>query len=390
MTVETYPFNAAEGLDLAPAYRRAQRTPGPVRVQLPFGEPAWLVTRHDEARFVFADPRFSRAMAQERDSPRTTPHNPVGIVTMDPPEHTRVRTLVAKAFTARRAERLRPWIRELLHERIDAMAAPADLVAELALPVPIAVICELLGVPARDRDRFQGWSEAVLSTNGLPPEQIVERTGALRTYVAELIAARRDRPADDLMSGLVEARDEQDRLSDLELEQLCIALLVGGYETTASQLANFAHLLLQRPGGLVELAAGPDRDRRAAAWVEELLRYVPMAAAAAMPRYAREDVAVGGQVVRAGEPVLVAIGAADRDPGRYPDPDVLDPDRDSRGHLAFGHGVHHCVGAALARIELQESVLALAERLPRLRPAGEVRWKTGLFFRGPQTLPVTW
>ncbi|MEU2608211.1 cytochrome P450 [Streptomyces albus] len=393
-TPARYPFNTGEGLDLADAYRAAQHTPGPVRVQLPYGEPAWLVTRHDEARAVLADTRFSRAMDARRDAPRTTPVSPIGLVATDPPDHTRLRRPAARAFTARRAEALRPRVRRIAEDavrRMTASAAPADLVAHVALPVPIAVICELLGVPAQDRDRFRGWSDTVLSTSGAGPQDFLAATAALKTYMGDLLDRRRAEPADDLMTALLCARDEDapdSRASRDELVELCIALLLGGYETTASQLANFTWVLLtQRPDALPGIASQPGRAR---AWVEELLRYVPLAASASLPRYAVEDVDVGGVTVRAGEPVLVAIGAADRDALRFPAPDTLDPDRDTAGHLAFGHGIHHCAGAALARVELQEGLGALARLLPGLRPAGEPTWKQAAFLRGPATLPVRW
>ncbi|WP_431981418.1 cytochrome P450 [Streptomyces qinglanensis] len=389
----TYPFNTTEGLDLADAYRAAQRTPGPVRVQLPYGEPAWLVTRYDEARAVLADTRFSRADAH-RDAPRTTPVSPIGLVATDPPDHTRLRRPAARAFTARRAEALRPRIREITEDaitRMTAAGAPADLVEHIALPVPIAVICALLGVPAEDHDRFRTWSDTVLSTSGAGPQDFMAATAALKTYMGDLLDQRQAAPADDLMSALLQAGEAEaphERASKDELVELCIALLLGGYETTASQFANFTWILLtERPAALRELAARPERAR---AWVEELLRYVPLAASASLPRYALEDVEVGGATVRAGEPVLVAIGAANRDARRYPGPDGIDPARDTSGHLAFGHGIHHCAGAALARIELQEGLSALARLLPGLRPAGDATWKSAAFLRGPRTLPVRW
>ncbi|GAA5065135.1 cytochrome P450 [Streptomyces similanensis] len=388
-----YPFDNAAGLDLADAYRVAQRTPGLLRVQLPYGEPAWLVTRHHEARAVLADARFSRADA-ERDAPRTTPVSPLGLVATDPPRHTRLRRPAARAFTARRAESLRPRVREISEDAIRRMiaeGAPADLVEHVALPVPITVICELLGVPAADRDRFRGWSDTVLSTSGATPQDFMAATGALKAYMGDLLDQRRAEPADDLMTALLRARDEDapdDRASRDELVELCIAILLGGYETTASQLANFTWTLLtERPDAFVELAEHPERARD---WVEELLRYVPLAASASLPRYALADVEVGGVTVRAGEPVLVAIGAANRDALRFPRPDTLDPARDTGAHLAFGHGIHHCAGAALGRVELQEGLSALARLLPGLRTAGDATWKSAAFLRGPATLPVRW
>ncbi|WP_245633660.1 cytochrome P450 [Amycolatopsis jejuensis] len=383
---ETYPFNSSAGLELADAYAEAQNAPGLVRVQLPYGEPAWLATRHADVRFVLSDPRFGRAASLERDSPRVTPQKPLGIVAMDPPDHPRLRRLVTGAFTRARVERLRPRIRDLAESAVTALAgagAPADFVQYVALPVPIEVICELLGVPAADRRRFRSWSEALLSTSDRTPGAAA--TARLARYMAELIAMRRETPADDLISALTE---NSEGASPKELVELCIAILVGGYETTAAQLANFVFVLLaELPGELTGLREHPER---VGPLVEELLRYVPTAVAAAMPRYPAEDVEVGGQVVPAGEPVLVALAAANRDPARYGCPGLLDPDRDSSGHLAFGHGVHHCLGATLARAELQETLLVLARRLPGLRISGAFDWKSAAFFRGPAALPVSW
>ncbi|MGP3975848.1 cytochrome P450 [Streptomyces sp. 8N114] len=392
-----YPFNAGQGLALAEAYREAQLTPRPIRVQLPYGEPAWLVTRYQEARFVLTDSRFSRAMATRRDAPRTTPVSPIGLVATDPPDHTRLRRPAARAFTARRAEALRPRVREIAEaavRRLAAEGAPADLVENVALPVPIAVICELLGVPVEDRARFRGWSDTVLSTSGATPQGFMAATRELKAYMGALLERRRAEPADDLMTALLRARDEEaapegeGQASHEELVELCIALLLGGYETTATQLANFVWVLLtEHPEALARLADHPDEAR---SWVEELLRFVPLAASASLPRYAVQDLDVGGVRVRAGEPVLVAIGAANRDALRFPGPDDLDPGRDTSGHLAFGHGIHRCAGAALARVELQEGLRALARLLPGLRPAGDATWKSAAFLRGPATLPVRW
>ncbi|MCK2244645.1 MULTISPECIES: cytochrome P450 [unclassified Crossiella] len=390
MAERPYPFNNPESLALSAEYAEIRQCPGLTRVRLPYGEPAWLVTRHEEARAVLADPRFSRAEASRRDAPRTTPVSPIGIVAMDPPEHTRLRKLVAQAFTGRRAEALRPFVREQAEQAAQALRAhggPADLVEHVALPVPIQVICELLGVPVADRDRFRAWSEVVLSTSGSTPAQFGQATGQLMAYMGELLTERRTAPAGDLISALAEAGADGERLSEVELVQLCIALLLGGYETTATELANFAHTLLSTPGAYARLCAEPETIAEA---VEELLRLVAMPSAAAMPRYARTDLDIGGQHICRGEAVLVALSAANHDPARYPDPEHLDLNRPPRQHLAFGHGSHHCVGAALARVQLQETLRALTLNLPGLHLAGEVSWKPAAFLRGPRVLPVAW
>jgi cytochrome P450 len=381
-----------EGLDLDAAYAAAREAPGLIRVQLQYGEPAWLATRYADARMVLGDRRFGRAMAVGRDAPRPVP--PVeeeNLLSMDPPNHTRLRTLVAKAFTLRRVEAMRPRVRELAGGLVDEMmahGAPADLVDLFALPLPVAVICELLGVPVGDRPKFRVWSDRMLSTARITAEEFHANREELRDYMRGLIAERRAAPADDLMSALVEARDERDRLTELELVDLCVGVLVAGHETTASQLPNFVYVLRhQFPGKWDELLA--DHELIPAA-VEELTRFVPLGAGAAFARYAMEDVEVGGMLVREGEPVLVAIGAANRDPMRFTDPDELRFDRTDNQHIGFGHGVHHCLGAQLARLELQEALRVMLTRLPDLHIAGDVEWKVEMIMRAPKYMPVGW
>ncbi|MER6216333.1 cytochrome P450 [Streptomyces sp. NPDC001272] len=387
-----YPFNTAEGLLLAEEYERVRDLPGLLRVQMPYGEPAWLVTRYADARLVLGDARFSRAQAADHDEPRQSEgRTDSGILGMDPPDHTRLRSLVAKAFTVRQVEKLRPQVRALtegLLDELEAAGPPADLVDLFALPVPVAVICRLLGVPVEDRPRFRVWSDAALSTSSLTAEEFEANQEELRAYMAGLVELHRRDPRDDLMTALIEARDaDGDRLSELELIDLCVAVLVAGHETTASQIPNFVLTLLDHPDQLALLRRDPALIARA---VEELLRFVPLGSGASQARYATEDVEVGGTMVRAGEPVVVATGAANRDALRFTAPGVLDIRRSSNQHLGFGHGVHHCLGAPLARMELQEALGALLARFPGLRLAGDVTWKTEMLVRGPRVMPVGW
>jgi cytochrome P450 len=309
---------------------------------------------------------------------------------MDPPDLTRVRSLAAKAFTARRVEQLRPHVQTLIADLIARMIAtgpPADLVRDFALPIPISVICQLLGVPFEDQKKFQMWNDSLLSTSELTPQETQQNMGDLSQYIIGLIELRRAEPADDLMTALVQARDVDDRLSTQELVLLCIAILVAGYEATASQIPNFIHTLLGHPAEFDRLRADPDLVGSA---VEELLRFIPLASSAMFAHYAQEDVQVGAALVRAGEPVLVSIGSANRDELRFTDADALDLSREAAPHMAFGYGLHHCIGSALARLELQEALHALVTRLPRLQPAGAVEWKTATFFRGPRAMPISW
>ncbi|WP_225100047.1 cytochrome P450 [Streptomyces sp. CoH27] len=386
-----YPFNSSQELALSDAYERARDTPGLLRVQLPYGEPAWLATRYADARLVLGDQRFSRALGLEHDEPRASEgRRDSGILSMDPPDHTRLRSLVAKAFTVRQVEKLRPQIRELTSALLDEMAEagpPVDLVDRYALPIPVAVICRLLGVPEEDRPRFRTWSDAALSTSSLTAEEFDRNREELRAYMAQLITAHRERPRDDLMTALIEARDQGDRLSELELVDLCVGILVAGHETTATQIPNFVLTLLDHPETLSRLRAEPTLITSA---IEELLRFVPLGSGAGQPRYAKEDIEVGGTLVRAGEPVLVAVGAANRDALRFSAAGTLDITRSGNAHLGFGHGVHHCLGAPLARLELQEAIGALVARFPRLHVAGDITWKTEMLVRGPRVMPVDW
>jgi cytochrome P450 len=386
-----YPFNEDEGLDLNEAYAAARAAEGLTRIQMTYGEPAWLATRYADARLVLGDKRFSRAAAADHDEPRTSPgKRNSGILMMDPPDHTRLRTLVAKAFTMRRVELLRPRVAELATDLLAGMKAagePADLVEDFALPIPVAVICELLGVPVEDRGKFRAWSDAALSTSSLTAEEFERNREELRDYMRGLIAQHREQPADDLMTALIEARDVRDRLTELELVDLCVGILIAGHETTASQIPNFVYSLLDQPGQWAKLVAQPELVPAA---VEELLRFVPLGAGAGFARYATEDIEVGGVLVRAGEPVVVAIGAANRDALQFDEAEGLVLDRADNHHLGFGHGVHHCLGAPLARLELQEALSALLREMPELHLAGDIVWKTQMLVRGARSMPIGW
>ena len=389
-----YPFSDADRLNLDPFYAQLRRQEPVSRVQLPYGESAWLVTRYEDAKVVLADPRFSRAATLERDEPRMRPNTPPGgILTMDPPDHTRLRKLVAKAFTHRRVEKLRPHVQEIADNLVDGMVAkgaPADLVEDFALPLPITVICELLGVPYEDRGDFRKWSDSFLSTTKLTPDEVTDYMDRMFAYMAGLVEQRRANLADDLISGLIEARDDHDKLSEEEMIRLAIGILVAGHETTASQIPNFAYVLFTHPDQLASLRADLDAVPKA---VEELMRFVPLGIGAAFARYALEDVELGGVTVRAGEPVVVGAASANRDESVYDDPERLDLNRDAGTHLGFGHGPHHCLGAQLARMELHVALRTLLDRLPGLRFAGgpdDVVWKTGMLVRGPSRLEITW
>ncbi|SFO55959.1 cytochrome P450 [Amycolatopsis rubida] len=393
-TVRAYPFDMCE-TSVSETYRRLQCDEPVSRVQLPFGEPAWLATRYADVKLVLTDSRFSRELAQGLDQPRMRRQQMGdGIMGMDPPDHSRLRRLVSKAFTARRLEAMRESVRVLVHELIDGMVesgGPGDLVEGLARPLPVTVICELLGVPEEDHRIFSEWTQALVSDATAKGDVLDVYGDRLDGYVAGLVARRREEPTDDLLGALVYARDAGEKLSESELIAIAGAgLLTGGVETVSSALPSFVFTLLTRPDLVAQLRENLELVPAA---VEELLRWVPVNTAAMFARYAVEDVRLGDVVVRAGDPVLPALHAANRDPEVFADPDVVDLTRSPNPHVAFGHGPHHCIGAQLARLELQEALKAILVRFPELRFADGrdgVKWEYGVIVRGPSLLRIAW
>ncbi|MEU8873694.1 cytochrome P450 [Streptomyces javensis] len=393
--IHTYPFGPQLGLDEDPAYEQARRAGTLTRVRMPYGSPGWLVTRYDDIKVVLSDPRFSRTATLGKDVARSTPaiETDMSILSMDPPDHTRLRRLVAQAFTMRQVEQLRPAIDEIIDDlldRIEADGTTADLAQALTWPLPVRVICRLLGVPIGDHARFAQWTDDIMSVVSTDLELIVKARDGLIAYLAELIAERRAAPADDLLSRLIQARDQDQRLSEQELVVFGMTLLLAGHETTANQIGNFLFLLLSRPELWQRLVDDPKLVPQA---VEELLRYTPLATAGNFPRMATEDVELGGTLVRAGDVVIVHVAAGNRDETVFENADRIDFDRDARAHIAFGHGAHHCLGHQLARAELQMVLTTLVRRFPRLRlavPADQVPWRIERLVNGVSALPVTW
>ncbi|MFD9335347.1 cytochrome P450 [Streptomyces sp. NPDC060028] len=357
-------------------------------------ELSWLVVGHEAVRHALNHPalskdwygsgRFPEAMATAANS---------NMLESDPPHHTRLRRLVAREFTARRMEAMRPRVQQITDELLDGMAARpergADLIKALAFPLPMTVICELLGVPDLDRDRFRHWSnEVVAPTPGVLDNNAHQQ---LSSYLDELIEAKAKAPGEDLLSALIRTRDEDgDSLSHDELIGMAFLLLVAGHETTVNLISNGIRALLAHPGQLAELRA--DYDGLLDGAVEEMLRYDGPVQNATF-RYAREDVEIGGTVIPAGATVLVSLAAADHDPARFAEPDTFDIHRAPKGHLAFGHGLHFCIGAPLARMEGRIAVRGLLERFPDLAadPAGGLpQWLPGSLMRGVSRLPVRW
>jgi nocardicin N-oxygenase len=391
-----FPFGISVALDEDPRYAKLRNDEPVSRISLPFGGEGWLVTRHEDVKVVLADPRFSRAKAFGREEmPRVTPEPlPAGnILAMDPPEHTRLRALVAKAFAARNVEKMRPTIQGIIGRLLDDMQAgeqPADLVAAYAQPLPLNVICGLLGVPVDEVPRFRRFTTTALSTGAYSREEILQARGSALGYLAELVARRRANPADDLLGSLINARDNDDRLSEPELINLGATLLFAGYESTSNQIANFAYVLLTQPESWQRLLDEPGLVPGA---VEELLRYVPLGSDGTFSAVANEDITLGGVLIKAGDAVFASHSSANHDESVFTGADRLDLAREHNPHLSFGHGLHFCIGAQLGRIELQLAIGSLLRRLPSLAlaiPFEEVPWKIGLFQRGPVQLPVLW
>ncbi|MEV5574731.1 cytochrome P450 [Spirillospora sp. NPDC052269] len=394
-----FPFPTDHALRLAPELRNVRDDGPPIRVQPPYGAPVWLVTRYEDARHVLSGPAFGRdprrAGIADADIARTTPVDPSAqtMVSTDPPDHTRVRRFVFRTFTPRRIERLRPGTERIAERLVDAMieqGPPADLFESFGLALPVQVICDLLGVPTADQARFTAWVDTLVDDGGLTPEEVLASIAEMNDYLAEQAERRVEHPTDDLIGALVRARIEGDRLSLDEMVNLLRTLLAAGHETTASQIPNFVFLLL-REGDYKRLGERPDLVPTA---VEELLRYVPLVSQGSFTRFVLEEAEVGGVKMRRGDQVLVELSAANRDGSVFPDPEAVDIARADNPHLAFGFGLHRCVGASLARMELQVALSTLTRRLPELRlavPADEVPWHVNnRFVRRPRALPVTW
>ena len=366
---------------------RAQR---PVaQVIMPGGAPAWLVTGYAQARAALTDPRLGKLPKDWRPDPDSIlAALDLHMLNLDPPDHERLRKLVNKAFTARRVEELRPRITAISTALLDDMSTrrEVDLLASFAFPLPITVICELLGVPVADRDQFRAWSATIVADT-VSPAVFQSDAGAMVRYFQMLPAARRREPADDLLSALVAARDEEDRLSENELLSMTFLLLVAGHETTVNLIASGTLALLLNPGELARLRA--DRSLLGSA-VEELQRYVNPVNNATF-RFTGERVEIGGVPIGPNEVVLVSLSGANRDPSRYADPERLDLGRDSAGHLAFGHGIHYCLGAPLARLEAEIAFAVLLERFGSMTlavPPSELRWRPSTLIHGLESLPV--
>ncbi|MDT0319604.1 cytochrome P450 family protein [Streptomyces millisiae] len=396
-------FDRAFAADPYPAYAWLREHAPVHRAVLPSGVEAWLVTRYADARRALADPRLSKNPGRHSAAEHATGR--VGIpgersanvmthlLNIDPPDHTRLRRLVSAAFTPRRVAEFEPRVRELTGRLVDGFAGrgSADLIGEFAFPLPIYAICDLLGVPAADQEDFRRWAGMMLHTSG-KRGGVGRAVKRMRGYLGELIHRKRGDLGDDLISGLIRASDHGEQLSEEEAAAMAFILLFAGFETTVNLIGNGMLALLRHPEQLARarawVAAGDEAALTRA--VEELLRYDGPVELATW-RFANEPLTLGGQRVARGEPVLVVLAAADRDPARFADPDRLDLGRRRNPHLGYGHGIHYCLGAPLARLEARAALGELLRRLPDVRIAvdeAELRWRGGLIMRGLRALPV--
>ncbi|MFJ2897619.1 cytochrome P450 [Streptomyces sp. NPDC087218] len=390
--------------DPYPAYAWLREHSPVHRTALPSGVEAWLVTRYADARQALADTRLSKNPAHHAEPAHAKGKTGIPgerkaelmthLLNIDPPDHTRLRRLVSKAFTPRRVAEFAPRVQELTDRLIDRFAEEgrADLIHDFAFPLPIYAICDLLGVPPEDQDDFRDWAGMMIRHGGGPRGGVARSVKKMRGYLAELIHRKRENPGEDLISGLIRASDHGEHLTENEAAAMAFILLFAGFETTVNLIGNGVHSLLRDPEqrALLQRSIETEEGALLETGIEELLRYDGPVELATW-RFATEPLTLGGRDIAAGDPVLVVLAAADRDPERFSAPDTLDLARRDNQHLGYGHGIHYCLGAPLARLEGRTALATLLRRLPDLRLAvesGDLRWRGGLIMRGLRTLPV--
>lgn len=392
--VRDWPTPDLEGTAFDPVLADLMRE-GPLhRIRLPFGEGwAWLATRYEDVKAITNDPRFGRAEVTRRQVTRMAPHfkpRPGSLAFADQPDHNRLRKAVAGAFTVGAMKRLRPRAQELLDELVDGVVRdgpPAELIERVLEPFPITLVSEVMGVPAADREQVHSWTRRIISMSG-GAESAERAKQGLYGWITDTIRARADDGGDDVYArlGAAVARGE---VAEEEAIGLAGPLQIGG-EAVTHNCGQMLFLLLTRP----ELMARMRRDAAARGpLIEEMLRFIPHRSSVGLARIAQEDVELHGVLIRAGDPVYVSYLAANRDPSVFPDPELIDPDRATNPHLAFGNGSHYCTGAILAKLQTELLLGTLLERLPGLRlavPADQVEWRKKTMIRGPRTLPCTW
>lgn len=393
---DAFPFPEGPLASQPPEYVRRREGCPLSEVSLPSGDSAMLAVRYEDVEAIMKDSRFTRDLS-DPDCPKLFPSDGLSsdrtfLVNMDGPDHLRLRRIVAGAFSPRRAEQWRPEIRAIIEDLLDPIEAagpPADLIHQLAFPLPVRIICRQLGVPEEDSARFRGWVEAFLSVSGKSPEQRDTAMKEFTEYTVELLARHRAEPADDLVDQLIDARDDDDRLSEDELVSMTRGLIVAGNETIANALSRVLLVMLMRPQIWQDLRN--DTSLIPAA-VEELLRLNPPGRIGLL-RMATEDVELPSGKVRAGQGVLSPLIAAGHDPAKFPEPEEFVLDRPGPSPLVFGAGPHYCLGAHLARVELQEALAAVIARFPDLRLAvspEDLPWSSGLWAVSLRGLPVVW
>ena len=388
------PFGRSDLVHIAPQFRALQADSPVTLVRTPAGDPAWLILGHDNVRTLLADARLGRSHADpERAAVLSNAAilgRPYGNPATERADHARWRSVMGRGFTSRRMEALRPRVRRLVDGLLDGLAErtpPVDLHETLCFPLPVLVICELLGIPFEDREAFRVWSDQ--SVDLTDRDRAFEALARLTGYMGELVARKRAQPTDDVVSELIRAADDDGLMTEDEMVGSAAGLLFAGHETTVTRLDFGILLLLVHPDQGELLRRDPALTDGA---VEEILR-VSTTTIGIVPRYALEDVEYGGVTIRAGDMVLLGNDAANRDAHAFADPDRFDIRRERNPHLTFGHGARFCVGAPLARIELQSVFPALLRRFPALRlavPVEHVREKSHLVTGGLEELPVTW
>ena len=391
--------------DPFPFYRQLREREPVHRVNLPDGQHAWLVTRYDDVVRVLTDERFAKDVFRVRSKEqmaaapwlqkRLTPLlMPLArhMLNRDPPDHTRLRALVQQAFSPRLVEGMRGRVQTLAEELLERVKRQGrmDLIADYALPIPSTVIAEMLGIPVRDQHKFHRWSAAMLAAGASRFGLLLAMPSALRfmRYIRQLIKIRRADLRDDLISALITAKEASERLNDDEMLSMILLLIVAGHETTVNLIANGMLALLQHPDQLERLRSDPALIKPA---VEELLRFTAPVETAT-ERFAREDLELAGVKIAHGDLVLAAIASANRDESQFINPDSLDITREPNRHLAFGQGIHFCLGASLARLEGQTAINTLLAGTRDLQLAVDptaLRWRSGLVLRGLKALPVT-
>ncbi|GAA2571601.1 MULTISPECIES: cytochrome P450 [Streptomyces] len=392
--VRDWPALDLDGPEFDPVLADLMREGPLTRVRLPHGEGwAWLATRYDDVKAITNDPRFGRSEVTRRRITRLAPHfkpRPGSLAFADQPDHNRLRRAVAGAFTVGTAKGLRPRAQEILDGLVDAILLenpPADLVERVLEPFPIAVVSEVMGVPAADRERVHSWTRQIISTSG-GAEAAERAKQGLYGWITETVRARAGGGGDDVYSmlGAAVARGE---VGETEAVGLAGPLQIGG-EAVTHNVGQMLFLLLTRPELMARMRERPEARGTA---LDELLRWISHRTSVGLARIALEDVEVHGVRVAAGDPVYVSYLAANRDPDVFPDPDRIDLDRAPNPHVAFGNGHHFCTGAVLARMQTELLVDTLLERLPGLRlavPADQVAWRRKTMIRGPRTLPCAW